>query len=197
MARHPAIRQGGAMNSRDDLIRATIALMRDHGVAGTGVADIIEGSGRSRRTVYMNFPGGKSELVDTATRTAGRYIAGLIEAAIAKSTGRTDMLEQVGAAWRQVLVSSGFRSGCPIVAAALGRADSGPAADAAGEAFETWIALLANRFEEDGGGARAARRAATTIIAAIEGAVIMSSATRSTQPLDDVEASLLAMYGDR
>lgn len=185
------------MSSRDDLIRTTIELMRERGVAGTGIADILEGSGRSRRTVYLNFPGGKSELVDAATRTAGGYITGLIEAAIAKSTGRTDMVERVGATWRRVLVSSGFRSGCPIVAATLGRPDSGVAADAAGEVFETWIALLANRFEEGGGGATAARRAATTIIAAIEGAVIVSSATRSTQPLDDVEASLLAMYGDR
>ncbi|ADG79554.1 Transcriptional regulator, TetR family OS=Tsukamurella paurometabola (strain ATCC 8368 / DSM/ CCUG 35730 / CIP 100753 / JCM 10117 / KCTC 9821 / NBRC 16120/ NCIMB 702349 / NCTC 13040) OX=521096 GN=Tpau_2958 PE=4 SV=1 [Tsukamurella paurometabola] len=185
------------MTSRDDLIRTTIDLMRERGVAGTGIADILEDSGRSRRTVYLNFPEGKAELVEAATRAAGGYITALIETAVAKSTGRTDMLEHVGSMWRKVLVSSRFRSGCPIVAATLGRAESAPAADAAGEAFETWISLLASRFEDDGGQPLAARQAATTIIAAIEGAVIVSIATQSSQPLDDVEASLLAMYGDR
>lgn len=183
------------MSSRDDLIRTTIELMRERGVAGTGIADILEGSGRSRRTVYLNFPGGKAELVDVATRTAGGYITAMIESAIAKSMGRTDLITQVGGMWRKVLVSSRFRSGCPIVAATLGRADSARASDAAGEAFEQWVALLASRIEGDDCDPEAARQQATTIIAAIEGAVIMSMATQSAAPLNDVEQSLLQMYG--
>lgn len=185
------------MSSKDDLIRTTIDLMRERGVAGTGISDILEDSGRSRRTVYLNFPGGKAELVDAATRTAGGYITALIEAAITKSTGRTELVEQVGSMWRKVLVGSRFTSGCPIVAATLGRADSAQAADAAGEAFDSWVALLASRLEEETDDVDTARQQATMIIAAIEGAVIMSIATQSAQPLDDVEKSLLAMYGDR
>jgi TetR/AcrR family transcriptional repressor of lmrAB and yxaGH operons len=165
------------MSSKDDLIRTTIDLMRERGVAGTGISDILEDSGRSRRTVYLNFPGGKAELVDAATRT--------------------ELVEQVGSMWRKVLVGSRFTSGCPIVAATLGRADSAQAADAAGEAFGSWVALLASRLEEETDDVDTARQQATMIIAAIEGAVIMSIATQSAQPLDDVEKSLLAMYGDR
>ncbi len=184
------------MSSKDDLVRTTIDLIRERGVAGTGIADILEGSGRSRRTVYINFPGGKADLVDAATRTAGGFVTALMEGAIARSTGRADLFERLGGVWRQVLVSSRFRSGCPIVAATLGRADSPQAADSAGAAFNDWIALIAARLAEDTGDPELARQQATTIIAAIEGAVVLSMATQSQAPIDDVEKTLVRLFGE-
>ncbi|AEF42899.1 TetR/AcrR family transcriptional regulator [Hoyosella subflava] len=171
------------MSARESLIAATIDLVRRHGVAATGLAELIERSGRSRRTIYLNFPEGKAELVAAAVSAAGAAAAQMIRSFAEKPT--------VGAAfaafadtWTQVLTDSGFTAGCPIVAATLGRSDAPEAADAAGEAFRDWETILATRLQEDGVAQEAAQSLATTIIAATEGAVIMSLAARSTAPLE-------------
>src|SRR5437879_4717065 len=56
---------------RDRLTSATATLMQRHDVAGTGIAEILPTSGVTRRSIYLNFPGGKAELVAAATRSAG------------------------------------------------------------------------------------------------------------------------------
>ena len=59
------------MRVRERLTAATAMLMQRHGVAGTGIAEILSTSGVTRRSIYLNFPGGKAELVAAATRAAG------------------------------------------------------------------------------------------------------------------------------
>ncbi|MBJ8345460.1 TetR/AcrR family transcriptional regulator [Antrihabitans sp. YC2-6] len=169
------------MAARDGLIQSAIDLMRRNGIAGTGVTQLVEHSGRSRRAIYLNFPGGKSELVAEATRVAGRAMEGLI----ATFTGNPrDALLAFGESWRHVLQSSDFAAGCPIVAAALGRSESAAAADAASEAFDRWATLLAERLDAEHVPSGTAKSLATTIVAAIEGAVVLSVAAQSTAPLD-------------
>src|SRR5262249_56857431 len=51
------------MRVRDRLTSATATLMQRHGVAGTGIAEILSTSGVTRRSINLNFPGGKAELV--------------------------------------------------------------------------------------------------------------------------------------
>src|SRR5258706_426767 len=54
------------MTARERLIASAIEMLRRHGVAGTGLAELLENSGTARRSVYVNFPGGKSELMAEA-----------------------------------------------------------------------------------------------------------------------------------
>ncbi|WP_405491089.1 TetR/AcrR family transcriptional regulator [Nocardia sp. NBC_00511] len=171
------------MGARDRLIDSAIALMRCNGIAGTGIAQLLDHSGISRRSIYLNFPGGKSELVAEATRTAGQASSALMRTI----TGGTDLASAIAAfpgMWREVLVSSDFTAGCPIVAAALGRSESPEAADVAGETFVEWEGILAERLEAEQVAPETARSLATTIVAAVEGAVVMSLATRTTAPLE-------------
>ncbi|WP_067710833.1 TetR/AcrR family transcriptional regulator [Nocardia yamanashiensis] len=184
------------MGARDRLIDSAIALMRCQGIAGTGIAQLLEHSGISRRSVYLNFPGGKSELVAEATRTAGQASSALMRAV----TGTTDIASAIAAfpgMWREVLVSSDFTAGCPIVAAALGRSESPEAADVAGETFGEWEDILSERLEAENVAPETARSLATTIVAAVEGAVVMSLASRSIAPLERTGrqlADLVALY---
>ncbi|MCW4353759.1 TetR/AcrR family transcriptional regulator [Hoyosella sp. YIM 151337] len=171
------------MQARESLIAAAIDLVRRHGVAGTGLAELIEHSGRSRRTIYLNFPGGKAELVTNAVGSAGAATADLIRSFVGKRT----VDEAFGAfidTWKHVLSESGFTAGCPIVAATLGRSEAPAAADAAGDAFHEWEEILTTRLEQEGVPNADAQALATTIIAAVEGAVIMSLAAQSTAPLE-------------
>lgn len=69
------------MSARDTLIASVTGLVRRRGVAGTGLNALLEDSGVSRRTIYLNFPGGKQELVAEATRLAGNELTAIIKAA--------------------------------------------------------------------------------------------------------------------
>ncbi|MFJ4650718.1 TetR/AcrR family transcriptional regulator [Nocardia sp. NPDC088792] len=171
------------MGARDRLIDSAIALMRCNGIAGTGISQLLEHSGISRRSIYLNFPGGKSELVAEATRTAGQASSALMRA-LTSGADLANVISAFPGMWREGLLTSDFRAGCPIVAAALGRSESPEAADVAGETFTEWESILADRLEAEAVAPETAKSLATTIVAAVEGAVIMSAATRTTAPLE-------------
>jgi TetR/AcrR family transcriptional repressor of lmrAB and yxaGH operons len=166
------------MTARERLIVSAIELLRRNGVAGTGLAALLEHSGTARRSVYVNFPGGKSELMTEATRTAGRLIDSTLTGTAQDGDGRESLAAFVES-WKETLRSSDYTAGCPIVAAALGRSESPSAADAAGEVFAAWQTMIAGGLRTDG-----AESLATTVVAAVEGAVILCLAARSTDPLD-------------
>ncbi|MEV6061756.1 TetR/AcrR family transcriptional regulator [Nocardia asteroides] len=173
------------MAARDGLVQSAIDLVRRNGVTGTGVAQLLDHSGLSRRTIYLNFPGGKSELITEATRVAGRAMTTLIET-FSQGAKPEATICSFTDAWKQVVESSDFLDGCPIVAAALGRSEAPAAADAAGEAFDEWERALEARLRAENIAPETARSLATTVIATIEGAVVMSLAKHSTEPLDRV-----------
>src|SRR5690625_949653 len=170
------------MAARDRLIGSAIALLQRNGVAGTGIAELLEHSGTARRSVYLNFPGGKAELLANAAATAGQTISDVIRRFVAEADPVAGV-EAFVALWKNALTGSDFGAGCPIVAAALGRSEAPAAADVAGEVFTDWERLLADRLEVANVEAETAAQLATTTIAAIEGAVIMSLATQTEGPL--------------
>jgi AcrR family transcriptional regulator len=173
------------MSARDALIASITGLVRRRGVAGTGLSALLEDSGVARRTVYLNFPGGKAELVAEATRIAGQALTTVIRSA----DDGGDPAHAVQAfidQWKVALRATQMEAGCPIVAAILGRAEAPAAAQAAAEAVGDWQAVLADQLVRSGADEDSARSLATLAIAAIEGAVIIALATQSTDALDDV-----------
>ena len=174
------------MRVRERLTSATAALMQRHGVAGTGIAEILSTSGVTRRSIYLNFPGGKAELVAAATRSAGDELTTTLRDCIEEP----DPIGAFTGVWSEILLSTDFEGGCPIVAAAFSRAEAPDAASTAAEVFAEWGQLLANRFHDDGINRGAAQSLSTTIVAALEGAVMLSRAARSTKPLEQVAQHL-------
>ncbi|MGA4787828.1 TetR/AcrR family transcriptional regulator [Nocardia sp. AB354] len=177
------------MGARDRLIDSAVDLMRSNGVAGTGIAQLLDHSGISRRSVYLNFPGGKSELIAEATRAAGATYSALLRT-ITAGADAASCVAAFPALWREKLAASDFTAGCPIVAAALGRSEAPEAADAAGATFTEWETILAERLETEDVAPDLAISLATTVVAALEGAVILSLATRSMAPLERVGAQM-------
>ncbi|WP_194814313.1 TetR/AcrR family transcriptional regulator [Nocardia sp. XZ_19_385] len=171
------------MGARDKLVASTIDLMRRYGIAGTGIAQLLDESGVSRRSVYLSFPGGKAELVAEATRVAGEASSALMRTFTAGADVAT-CIAAYPAMWREAMLASDFTAGCPIVAAALGRSEAPAAADAAQRTFAEWEEILAERLRAEQVAPDTARSLATTIIAAVEGAVVLSLAARSAAPLE-------------
>lgn len=97
--------------------------------------------------------------------------------------------------WSEVLVGTDFEGGCPIMAAACSADEAPAAAAAAAEVFASWGGLLAERLVRDGIAEEVAQSLATTIVAGFEGAVILSRAARSTQPLEQVAHHLEELIG--
>ncbi len=170
------------MRVRERLTSATAALMQRHGIAGTGIAQILATSGVTRRSVYLNFPDGKAELVAAATRSAGDEMASILRGCVEEP----DPVAAFSRMWSEVLTSTDFEGGCPIVAAACARDEAPEAASVAADVFSMWGQMLADKLNDDGVKRATAESLSTTIVAAIEGAVILSRAARSTQPLEQV-----------
>ncbi|MFE4531116.1 TetR/AcrR family transcriptional regulator [Streptomyces anulatus] len=172
------------------MVLSAAALLREHGASATSIDRVLAHSGAPRGSVYHHFPGGRAQLIDEAVALAGDFIAGLINAA----TQAEDPLEAIDAffaLWRDRLVESDFRAGCPIVAVAVETNDNAPQlARSAAAVFNRWREGLAALLLRHGLTEERSRRLGTFIIASVEGAVIMSRAERSTAPIEAAAAEI-------
>ena len=178
------------MSARETLVASITGLIQRRGVAGAGLNALLEDSGVARRTVYLNFPGGKAELVTEATRIAGHALSAVIRTA----DNDDDPIRAVGTfieQWKAQLCATEMQAGCPIVAAILGRSEAPAAAQAAAEVVDDWRTILADRLVSSGVDTDNAHSLATLAVAAIEGAVIIALASGSTDALDAVGRHLI------
>jgi TetR/AcrR family transcriptional regulator, lmrAB and yxaGH operons repressor len=171
------------------MIWSAALLMRKHGVEGTSFSEVIERSGAPRGSIYHHFPGGKSQLIEEATRYAGDFIASGLVAALAEDDP-VRAIRDFASGWSALLTRSDFAAGCPVVAASLEGERTPGAREAAGAAFARWQEILTGALEPHVGDAQRAGELATLVIAAIEGAVVLVRAQRSPEPLERVASSL-------
>ncbi|WP_218951926.1 TetR/AcrR family transcriptional regulator [Amycolatopsis anabasis] len=185
---------GQRTTGRDRMITGAMRLFREYGVAGTSLADVVEHSEAPRGSIYHYFPGGKAQLAEEATAHAGRLMGATISALVA-AEGPVKALNLVVEHFRKDLVESDFTAVCPVLAGALDGGESPAAREVAGEAFSSWEATLSAALWQHGIPARRADRMATTAISAIEGALVLARAQRSTRPLDRVAEALAEQVG--
>jgi AcrR family transcriptional regulator len=172
------------------MVVSTAALLREYGASATSIDRVLLHSGASRGSVYHYFPDGRSQLIGEAVDLAGQYMSRAIET-MAEDGDPVRTVDAFFDYWRVQLVESGFRIGCPIVAVAVETNDEAPQlARSAGAVFGQWQDALASLLVRAGIPEERGRRLAALIIAALEGAVVMCRAQRSTEPLDATAAEL-------
>lgn len=176
-------------DARQRMIVSAALLMRERGVEATSFSAVLAHSGAPRGSIYHHFPGGKAQLVEEATRYGGDFIAAGLAAALAEEDP-VGAVQRFCQSWRKVLSESDFAAGCPVVAATLEGERTPAAREAAGAAFERWEELLMEAFERHGIAAARAASLATLAIAAIEGAIVVARAQRSSAPLERVTGEL-------
>ncbi|MFK4270267.1 TetR/AcrR family transcriptional regulator [Streptomyces milbemycinicus] len=182
-------------DSRDRMVLSAAELLREYGAGATSIDRVLVHSGAPRGSVYHHFPGGRAQLIDEAVTLAGDFIAGLIETA-AEAGDPLVAVDSFFALWHDRLVESGFRAGCPIVAVAVETNDDAPhLARSAGAVFARWQEALAALLVRHGLPEARGSRLAAFIIAAVEGAVIMCRAERSTAPLEAAAAEIHDLLG--
>jgi hypothetical protein len=143
--------------------------------------------------VYHHFPGGREQLLREATDFAGGYIAGRI----ARGDSSLGLLDSLIEEYREQLLRTDFRAGCPIVAVAVEAGEPGSELhEHAAAAFADWQALLTDRLVAEGVAAARADELAVMVIAAVEGALVMARAARSAAPLESVHNQLRGLVRD-
>jgi len=171
-------------STRERMVISTVLLMREKGARATSIDDVLAHSGAPRGSVYHHFPGGRDQLLREATDYAREYVAGWIE----RSPSSVELLDDLLGSYRDQLLATDFRAGCPIVAVAV-EADS-DLQEPAAEAFGRWSELIVERLVADGVEPDRASELATLIVSSIEGALVIARARRDSEPLETVHRLL-------
>ena len=180
---------------RERMVRSAALLIRERGAQPTAIADVLEHSGAPRGSAYHYFPGGRTQLLCEAIDYAGDYIAEKIGSG---ATG-LDVLDDLIADYRDQLIRTDYRAGCPVVAVAVEAGDPArqdqatPVIARAAAAFARWTDLIGQRLTADGVSERRAEELAMLTTTALEGAIVVARASRDVKPLDVVHNQLRAL----
>jgi len=180
---------------RQRIVAGAADMMRRRGVNATSVRELAKHAKAPLGSTYHYFPGGKQQLVTEAVQFAG----GLAARVLAKelSAGPVEGLRAFLSWWREIVTTSDFAAGCPVLAVSVEEpADGTTALAAAAEVFTRWESLLADSLRQHGASVQQAEQVATLTVAAVEGAVAMCRAKRSAEPLDRVAERLEAVVAE-
>src|SRR5947208_13215346 len=110
--------------ARARMVRSAATLMRERGIHGVGLREIVAHSGGPRGSLGRYFPGGKTQLMSEAIDVA---LAGIYDELERTRTDARTFPEAIGlilAPWRRVLVDHEFALGCPLAATVVDAAEN-------------------------------------------------------------------------
>lgn len=175
--------------SRQRMVAGAADMIGRRGLRAASVRELAKHAGAPLGSTYHYFPGGKAQLAAEAVRWADEQTTAQLTRLMAG--GSKSVLHGFLDGWRKALLDSDFRRGCPVLAIAVeDQGEDASPRDAVVFAFSNWTTTLAKSLRDDGMAAAAAADTAMLIIAAVEGAVAMSRAERSVQPLEVVGRQL-------
>ena len=175
-------------NTRQQLIHAAMELFARKGYGSTSVADILHAAGAGSGSLYHFFPG-KQDLLLAVLDT---YHEGIHRMLLEPAwRGVDDPIERVFALldfYREALVATEFRYGCPIGNLALEIHDPDPPVrERLAANFSAWSRAVADCFREASGrfppdtGPEAL---AVFVLTTMEGGVMLSRVHESLEPFD-------------
>ena len=176
-------------DTRKRMIHGAARAIGTRGVGAMSLRDLAKEAGVPLGSTYHHFPGGKAQLAEEAVTSTGRQVAKLVE--LAREQGIEGAIAAFTRVWRELLVETGFRTGCPVLAVATG--DDPGLTETARGIFTSWQDLMVAALVDGGVPAARAPGLARMIIASLEGAVAVSRAERSLEPLDQVSEELITL----
>jgi TetR/AcrR family transcriptional regulator, lmrAB and yxaGH operons repressor len=180
--------------SKIRIIRATLDLLSQSGLSGVGINQVVAASAAPKGSIYHFFPGGKTELATAALKDAeqgeGQWFRGFFQ----QREPVARKVESLFASAANLLEGSEFMKGCPVAAVALDlNRDSEGLRAVCHAIFTTWRNIIAAGLDEVPQAERA--QVAELILAALEGALILSRAEASKEPLRRAGRTLGEMVG--
>ena len=172
--------------ARNRLIETTAALLQEQGYRNTGLNQIIAESGTPKGSLYHYFPGGKNELVIAALHAAAGTVHQQLQQTLPLCPDPFTAWVALTQHFSQQLVASEFRKGCPVANVSLEQAALNPPIQAAcAAAYQQWESTLADFLEAH----TQPRELAPTLLSLLEGALLLSRARLSIEPLQATHAT--------
>ena len=168
-------------------MRSAAALVRERGVHGVGLRQIVAHADGPRGSLQRYFPGGKTQLITEALNLAGAEVLDDTESGLLEAATLADAIDAIFAPWRQVLRESNFTMGCPIAATVIDASGDDRLRQQARALLDQWRDSVHAALVKFGVQESTAEDDASVLLAALEGALILSRANQSTQPLDTVQ----------
>jgi TetR/AcrR family transcriptional repressor of nem operon len=178
-----------AARNRQRIVEVAAQLFRERGIDGVGVADLMKAAGFTHGGFYNHFPSKEALAAEACGCAFDESISGL-KAALAESR------EDGGAAFSQYLegfLSSQHRDnlkdGCPTAGLVTDAARQGEPVQAVfAEGIETVLTVFAGHLAAAKGGLEegdpsAARRRAVALLSEMVGALVLSRAVGTANPL--------------
>ena len=182
--------------ARARMVRSAAMLMRERGIHGVGLREIVTHAGGPRGSLGRFFPGGKTQLMTEAIDVALVELFGDLEQMLGDAETFPDAITVIVAPWRRLLVDHDFALGCPLAATICDAADNDSLRSHVSELFAAWRATVVDAYARFGASPTEAEAHATVLMAALEGALIVARAQRSLEPLDTVERFFASLGPD-
>ncbi|MGN6869885.1 MAG: TetR/AcrR family transcriptional regulator [Solirubrobacteraceae bacterium] len=176
------------------MVRSAAVLIREHGLAHTGMREIAEAADAPRGSLQHYFPDGKDQVVSEAIEwVAGQVTKPLLDDGSGRPTPAHKVVAEMFGRWRRVLESTGFQAGCAIVSTISDASSNDRLRAKSAEAFAAWRRALADALRRGGVPRASAERLAVTAIAAMEGAMVLARADRDLAAYDAVAKEMAAL----
>ena len=173
--------------ARARMVRSAATLIRERGIHGVGLREVVTHSGGPRGSLGRYFPGGKTQLMTEAIDVVLAELFDEVDRALTEAETLPDAIGVIVTPWRRLLVDHDFALGCPLAATVVDAADNDDLRLRVSELLAQWQASVADVYVKFGDPPAVADERSTVLLAALEGALILARAQRSTHPLDTVE----------
>jgi TetR/AcrR family transcriptional repressor of lmrAB and yxaGH operons len=179
------------------MLEAAQTLLRERGLAGAGIQQVVARSGAPIGSVYHFFPGGKTQLVAEALRIHGDKATALFQRSLEdKAEPASERLRALFRTAAAEFDRAGANKGCAIGTVTLDLdARQEALRKVCRDALDRWIASIAPQLPWPDEATR--RSFAEMIVASLEGAFILSRARQSGAPfitVGDWLAAILEMH---
>jgi len=176
------------------MVRSAAVLIREHGLAPTGMREIAAAADAPRGSLQHYFPDGKDQVVSEALDwVAGQVTRPLLPDGTDRPQPARKVVADMFARFRRILELTDFAAGCAIVATVADASANDRLRAKSAEAFGAWRAALTDVLRRGGAGKARAERLAVTAIAALEGALVLARADRDLAAFDAVAKEITAL----
>jgi AcrR family transcriptional regulator len=181
--------------ARAQMVQSAATLIRERGIHGTGLRQVVAHSGGPRGSLGRFFPGGKTQLVTEAIDVALVDLFDGFERSLGEAETFPEAISVIVTPWRRLLVDHDFALGCPLAATMCDAADNDSLRSHVSEWLARWRAPVVDAYTRFGASLAEGEAHATVLVAALEGAVFLARAERDIEPLDTVERFFASRTG--